>query len=87
MNKRIVLALLCTGAVLAACGQGNDGGPVVTPTPTPVPTPTPTPAPMADAFTQQVQQLIATTSDTTTPVPIDGISLTTSETTSPVAVQ
>lgn len=68
------LAIVGACAVLAACGGGDDG---------PAPS-----SPMAtvDSFVTRVMEIIAGTSDTTEPVPIDAVTATTPETTEPSPV-
>lgn len=64
---------------LAACGgSSNDGGGTVPPVTT-----TPTPGSTLDSFIQIVKALVATTSETTEPVPVTDVVPTTPENVEP----
>ena len=70
-HLRIAVVCACAG-LLAGCGGSgmSASGPV--------------PPAAADAFTQSVQAVVATTSDTALPMSIDGIAASGSESSTPV---
>jgi hypothetical protein len=64
-------------ALLAGCGGGHSNDSATAPTPT---------QPNADAFTQSVQALVATSSETAAPIDITGYAVVANEFGSPIAI-
>ncbi|KAF0811993.1 hypothetical protein IGB42_03535 [Andreprevotia sp. IGB-42] len=88
MKQFVISTLLGFSALaLAACGSDSDDA-----TPTPVPTLAPTMVPTmppasGDAFTSQVAQIAASSSETADPVSVTAIPVVSSETAGPVPVK
>jgi hypothetical protein len=65
MNKKLGIAIgLAASGLIGGCGSSGESTTAMTPPPS------------VDAFTQSVQGVVATTSDTALPISIDGISAT-----------
>jgi hypothetical protein len=85
-SKFLLIGGLCVASVMTACHNNNDGSST---TPPPTATPPPTMSGMA-LDTAQVLALAQVTSETSSPIAVNGGALTlsdSSETTAPISVQ